>query len=185
MESFEIPCACSATLSVVAGQAGERIRCPSCGAERRVPRLGELRRLGGSAPASGTAATRGRTAGRAGPGGRSGWSVGHACVLAGGVVAATAALAAMRFDSGPGPRSVNEPAIREMVAATDLDTVLRAWKAFEQMGPQRGPPDLERRFQATTTIARLLWVVAAAGGLLAAIGGAVMLAAGSRAQPGT
>lgn len=181
MESFEIPCACSATLSVAAGQAGERIRCPSCGAERRVPRLGELRRLGGSAAPG---AAPGRVVGRPGTSVRPGWSVGHACVLAGGLVAAAAALAAARFGSGPGPRSVDEAGIREMVAATDLGTVLGAWRAFEQMGPQRGPPDLERRFQATTTIARLLWAVAGAGGLVAAGGAAFILAGGSRPRPG-
>lgn len=179
MERFEIPCACSATLSVVAGQAGERIRCPSCGAERRVPRLGDLRRLGGAA----AGAAPGRVAGRLVPLPRSGWSVGHACMLAGCLVAATAALAATRFGSGSGPGSVDESAIHQMVEATDFGTVIRAWKAFEQMGLQRGPPDLERRFQATTTITRLLWVVAGAGALLAAGGGALLLAGGAKSGP--
>lgn len=198
MESFEIPCGCSASLSVVAGQAGERIRCPACGAELRVPRLGELRRLGRSAQgmsahgAHGVHGVHGATAGDgsgrgAGPRGPvtgRGWSFGHACMLAGGVVAVSAALAAARFGTAPGPQSVNERGIRDMVAATDFETVLRAWKAFEQMGPQAGPPDWERRYQATTTIARLLWVVAGAGAVLATVGGALILAGGSRPRTG-
>ena len=104
-------------------------------------------------------------------------------MLAGCLVAATAVLAATRFGSGAEPGSVDESAIHEMVEATDFDTVLRAWKAFEQMGLQRGPPDLERRFQATMMIVRLLWVVAGAGALLAAGGGALLLAGGTRAGP--
>jgi hypothetical protein len=180
MESFEIPCECSATLSVVAGQAGERIRCPSCGAERRVPRLGELRRLGG-AP-SGVDPDRGVD--RPGQPARSGWSFGHACVMAGCLVGATATFAALLFNARHGPGAVNETAIREQVAATDLGTVLGAWKAFEQIGLQSGPPRVERRFQATLTIARLLWVVAGAGAVVAAGGAAVILTGGSRAQRG-
>jgi hypothetical protein len=192
MESFEIPCGCSASLSVVAGQAGERIRCPACGGELRVPRLGELRRLGRSAHGMSAHAAQGaragdglgRDAGPRGPLTGRRWSFGHACMLAGGVVAVSAALAAARFGTAPGPQSVNERGIREMVAATDFETVLRAWKAFEQMGPQAGPPDWERRYQATTTIARLLWVVAGAGAVLATVGGALILAGGSRPHAG-
>lgn len=178
-ETFELSCDCSAKIPVAIGQAGERVRCPSCGAERQAPRLGDLRRLGNRLvdvrPLNGTGA--GRT-GSAAPR----WSAGHACAFAGSIVALLAGLAAALFGNVPTLSPVNESAIREMVRSTDLSTVLRVWQTFEQQGPQRGPPDQEKRLQAAKTVSRLLWLVTGAGALLAIGGGVAVLASGARPQ---
>ena len=191
METFELRCACSATIPVVAGQAGGRARCPSCGVEQPVPRLGALRRLGtsshagqashalhggsgGTASASAARTTDGKH--RRDAGARRPWSIGHACLLAGGIVALAASLGAWQYGSTPtGSSWVDEVAIRQLVRSSSLDAVLRAWQVFERNGPQPPPPNQERRERAASTIASLLWVIASAGAVVAAGGAAAIL----------
>ncbi len=170
MRSFEVRCACSAAIPVTAGQAGGVVTCPACGAAVRVPRLGDLR------PTANAAADR--------MAGGSRWSVGHACVLAGGLVAGLATLAGWGVTvSAPRTPPVNEAGIRAAVEASNLEAVLAAWRHFDQFGLP--PPEMvgdrrsERRAQATTMIARLLWGAAALAGLIAIGGAATLLFGGS------
>jgi hypothetical protein len=184
METFELRCACSATIPVVAGQAGGRARCPSCGVEQPVPRLGALRRLGTSSHAGqashalhgGSGGTASASSARTTDIARRPWSIGHACLLAGGIVALAASLGAWQYGSTPtGSSWVDEVAIRQLVRSSSLDAVLRAWQVFERNGPQPPPPNQERRERAASTIASLLWVIASAGAVVAAGGAAAIL----------
>lgn len=199
METFELRCGCSATIPVVAGQAGGRARCPSCGVEQAVPRLGVLRRLGTSSRAGqASPAPHGTAGGTTAPSAagitdvphrhdaatRRPWSIGHACLLAGGIVALAASLGAWQYGPTPtGSSWVDEVAIRTLVRSSNLDAVLRAWQVFERNGPQPPPPNQERRERAASTIAGLLWVIASAGAVVAA-GGAVSILATRVASPG-
>lgn len=115
---------------------------------------------------------------------RPSWSVGHACLLGGGVVTLAAALGAWQFSATPaGPSWVDEAGIRELVRASSLDAVLRAWQVFEQSGPQPPPPNQERRAQATSRIAGLLWIIASVGAVVA-VAGAVSILTLVDASPG-
>lgn len=176
MQTFEVRCSCSALIPVTAGQAGERIDCPACGSAVRVPRLGDLRRVAVE-PA----------AGRGAP--SANWSAGHACILAGGLVAALAGLAAWWMTaSTPVAPPINEAGIRAAVEASPLESVLAAWRSFDQFGlppPELvGDPRIERRTQATSMLAGLLWGIAAVAGLIALGGVAALLAVGGKTAPG-
>ena len=50
MSKYLLTCGCGASVPVDAGQAGERIACPSCGAQLEVPTLRKLRHLPVAAP---------------------------------------------------------------------------------------------------------------------------------------
>lgn len=147
-------------------------RCPTCGAERPVPRLGELARLEVAA------------AEPAAPTGRS-WNAGRAWLLAGLVAAISGSAVAvgLRF-ARAGVAPINEPGIRAAVAAAPIDEALAAWRAFERHGFDRrssGEEDRRKRHaQALQDLERVAWCAAAAGLVAAAAGGAI--AAGSRSR---
>jgi hypothetical protein len=168
MKRFLLPCDCSARIEVTAGQAGDRVRCPACGDEQTVPRLGDL---GGLEVAPDDVRPRRR------------WTVGHACCLAGMLIAAVASggAIALRSWATGGPLAADDD-IRAAVAATDIGAVHQAWALMARSGVERPPLPEEARsqriYRSADAFARLLWTIAAGGAALAAAG--LIL---SRSQP--
>jgi hypothetical protein len=160
MKRFLLPCGCSARIAVTAGQAGDRLRCPACGSELTVPRLGDLGRLE-AAPED---VHRGRR-----------WTVGHACALAGLLTAIFATGGALGLRSwATGEPLVADDEIRTAVAATDIGAVHRAWISMTRSGVERPPLPEEARsqriYRSADGFARLLWTIAAGGAALAVVG---------------
>lgn len=160
MKRFLLPCGCSARIAVTAGQAGDRVRCPACGAEQTVPRLGDLGDLEEASE-------------QVRP--RRGWTVGHACGLAGFLIAVVASGGAIGLRSWAtgGPLTADDD-IRAAVAATDIGAVHRAWASMARSGVERPPLPEEARsqriYRSADAFARLLWTIAAGGAALAAAG---------------
>ncbi len=160
MKRFLLPCDCSARIAVTAGQAGDRVRCPACGAEQTVPRLGEL---GGLEEAPDEVRPRRR------------WTLGHACGLAGLLIAVVASAGAigLRALATGGPLAADDD-IRAAVAASDIGAVHRAWASMARSGVERPPLPEEARsqriYRSADAFTRLLWTIAAGGAALAAAG---------------
>lgn len=175
MTRYLLPCSCSRRIAVTAGQAGGTVRCPECGAELAVPRLGALGRL---EPA--VAGLERRPAG-------AGWNAARACLLGGVVVAIGAAATASWLR---GWRSViaplDEAAVRAVVAAAPPAVVHDSWLAFERYGITRpAVPEEERRLRQARALRGLetaAWLTAAAGAA-AGVAGAVVGAWHGRGQP--
>jgi hypothetical protein len=200
MKRYLLPCVCSARIAVSAGQAGDRIRCPACGAEQPVPRLGELARLEQATDAGSERHTPGHfrpqgehpvpgrplanrpwTAGHWAAGSwttgsmaTGSWTAAHACLLAG--------LFAMLLGGGAAvvvqaTRSavVDADMIRMAVQGGSIVDIHQAWQAFARQGVERPiMPDeaqLLRQAGIATAVGRLLWGVAALGLVLAIAGG--------------
>lgn len=133
------------------------MRCPACGAEQSVPRLGDLGGLE-EAPEEGRPRRR--------------WTVGHACCLAGLLIAVVASAGAIGLRAwATGVPLVADDDIRAAVAATDIGAVHRAWASMARSGVERPPLPEEVRSQrihrSADAFARLLWTIAAGGAALA------------------
>ena len=158
---YRIPCGCGAQVLVGPGNAGGQVVCERCGGTLEVPRLRDLEAFVVAEPAS--QARR--------------WRAPHGWLLAGGVVAALAAGAALlvpRFLAGP-PRLPDEAMIRAAIESVDAATIYQAWQAMRGSGVDRGTLPEELRLQqaagAAGRIAAVLWTVAAAGTVAAVAGG--------------
>lgn len=169
MKTYRIPCTCSAAAVVGAGQAGGTVECPACGATLAVPRLRDLEPF--ALAAAVTPATRPRR--------------GRPLLLLGLVILAgsmATAFAAQRYAVAVAERLPDEPTIRFGVGQADAKTIYEVWKMMRRAGVDRGPLPDELRAQqtamSTERIARFLWVAAAAGGVIAAIGGTLGVLAG-------
>lgn len=161
MKRYLLRCPCSHQVVVAAGQAGGSVRCPECGSERVVPRLGELGRLEPAAAESADA------------GGR-GWGAAQAWVFAGVATALVGAAVAGWLRGGrAGVAPLDEPAIRAAVAATGADQIHESWLAFEQQGIARPPWDEEQRrirqAEALGVLEGVAWFAAAAGCVVAVV----------------
>lgn len=159
MTRYLLPCSCSRRIAVGASQAGGAVRCPACGAEVAVPRLGQLATLDRD-HAEPAAVPR--------P-----WDAARAWLLVGVVVACGAALAAVMlrgWRSAGAP--LDEQAVRSAVAAAPIAAVHESWLEFEQLGIVRPPvPEEERRVRQARALAgveTIAWLVAAAGASTAA-----------------
>jgi hypothetical protein len=195
MKRYLLPCVCSARIAVSAGQAGDRIRCPACGAEQPVPRLGELARLEqatdagserhtqghfrpqGERPAQGRPlANRPRESGSwtAGSWTTGSWTAAHACLLA-GLFAMLLGGAAAVIVQATRSAVVDADMIRMAVQGGSIVDIHQAWQAFAHQGVERPiMPDeaqLLRQAGIATAVGRLLWGVAALGLVLAIAGG--------------
>lgn len=168
MQRYLLPCSCSHRIPVAAAQAGGKVRCPDCGAERDVPRLGELSRLEVAAVES--------------PSAGAGWGAAQACLMAGIVAVAVGLsaavwLRALRSAAVP----LDERAIRESAAVAPADEIHRSWLVFERQGIVRPPFAEEQRMLRQARMLSPLetgaWIVAGIGGAVAA---AAFIAAGSR-----
>lgn len=160
MKRYLLPCSCSRRIAVTAAQAGGAVRCPGCGADVAVPRLGALGLL--EAPVEEPAAAEARD-----------WNAARALVLA-GIIAATIAVAAAGWlrvrRSAVAP--IDEPVIRTAVAAAPADQVHASWLEFKRQGIARPPGREEQRrqqhAQALAALEAVAWGAAVAGCLLAA-----------------
>jgi hypothetical protein len=166
MKRYVLPCICSARVPVTAGQAGDQVRCPRCGTDLPVPRLGELARLAEIAVGDGDGAPP-RHAVRP-------WTAGHACLLAGIVIAVLAAAAATIVQSTR-TAAIDEAMIRRAVRAEEIVAIHQAWESFARQGVERplipAEAQLLRRAAGAVAVGRLLWAIAASGTLLAISGG--------------
>ena len=139
MATYQLSCACGATVAVGRGQAGGRTTCPGCGTTLPVPRLGELTRL----PPTRHAAPAGRT-----------WTAAHACLLGGAVTAVVSLASAAFLRAAPPPAFANDM-IRAAVAAASTADVYRAWRGFAQSGVARpATPDEPENVPVSATVAR-------------------------------
>jgi hypothetical protein len=158
---------CGLQIAVTAGQAGDRVTCGGCGTDVAVPRLGDLARL----PRSDAMPATSRP--------RSSWTAGHACLWSGLVIAGLSSVAALALQSPPGP-AVDEDRIRTAFRAGSIVDVYQIWQGLERVGVARPPTDAEQdvllRTRARGGIARVVWLAAAAGGVLAAVGATAMAA---------
>jgi len=177
-QMFRLPCRCSATVTILPGQAGSRQTCPACGGTIEVPRLRDL------APFA-VAAER--------PSGPR-WRPAHAWLFVGGLVAVAAAIAALligSFDGGASVRLPDEQVIRRVIEASDAATIHAAWRSLRQSSVDRGAMPAEvlvqRAAGSASRIALLLWAVAALAGLAAVAGLAALARAGAviRSPPAT
>lgn len=160
MKRYLLPCGCSERIVVSAGQAGDAVECPACGARLTVPRLGGLAALELAAEA---------------PSPRRQWTVGQGWGFAGLLIAAIAAPAALGLRAWPvATPLVGDAEIRAAVAATDIAMVHRAYREMARSGVRRPPLPDEARNQRLSRSAELfsglLWAVAAGGAVLAAVG---------------
>ena len=172
MKRHLLPCPCSRRIEVAPAQAGGTVRCPDCGRELAVPRLGDL---------AGLEAVADRTASAP----QAAWGPAQACLLAGLVVAAVAAAAGgwlglRRLGVAP----VDEAAIVHSVATAPAERVFEAWLNYQRQGIARPPQaDELRRFrqaESLAALARVAWAVAAAGVGLAALAALVIVGSGGR-----
>lgn len=157
---YRVPCRCSADVVVGPGQAGGRVACPSCGAAIDVPRLRDLEAF--AVAAAPTASRRWRAC--------QGW------LLLGATIAATAAAAASFIGMRGLAAASSLPdaaAIRAAIDSVDAVTIHQAWRAMRFSGVDRGALPEELRLQQLAgvagSISRLLWAIAALGGLVAVI----------------
>lgn len=172
--TFLMPCPCSASVSVTAGQAGGRVVCPACGREIEVPRLRDLaayavdHAAAASVPRSGVA---------------------RGLVVAGCAIAiSAAALAVVLVPIGglffPQPPTVAE--IRAAINAAPSTDVHAAWQSMATSGVARPPTQQELRLQQfaahASGVAKLLWGVSGIGIVMALVG--VAIAASERAAGG-
>jgi len=173
MTRYLLPCPCSQRIVGAPGQAGGTVRCPGCGADVPVPRLGALERLEKDAPAVGS---------RGAP---VPWNAARALVMAGvvctlGAAATAAALRGWRTAEDP----VDETALRSAVTAAPVSEAHQSWLDFERLGIATRPVADEvrrwRRDRALGSLETVAWVTAAVGAAIAAIGAAV---AASRRRP--
>jgi hypothetical protein len=154
MTRYLLPCSCSRRIAVGASQAGGSVRCPACGGEVAVPRLGQLATLDRD-HAEPDAVSR--------P-----WDAARAWLLVGVVVACGAVLVSVMlrgWRSAVAP--LDEQAVRSAVAAAPIAEVHEAWLEFERLGIVRPPvPEEERRVRQARALAgveAVAWLVVAAG----------------------
>lgn len=160
MDRYRLPCDCGGLLEVAAGQAGDRVRCKTCGADMLVPRLGELSRLERVPRPERT---------------RQPWSVGQAIGLAGGCFAVLSAVAALMI--GPCSQAaptVDTTGIQAAVSAADAGTIYRGWQAMDRNGIRRPLlPEEERAgriHRFASSMSRLMWGGVAIGAAGLAVG---------------
>lgn len=162
MKTFLLPCSCSHAIVITTGQAGGRVTCPACGRAVDVPKLRDFATL--QATEAGQSGGRGR------------WRLSHACMLAGGVTAVAAWLAAAVLGRPPAS-TFNADTIRANVAAASDRQIYEAWKQLSQSGVARLPLPDEKRLQQTASfrqgISRGLVVIGGAGAVVAALGAAL------------
>ncbi len=159
MKTFRLPCECSHVIMVTTGQAGGVVNCPACGREVAVPKLRDFGQLEVVEAAAGTP--------------RTGWRLAHACMLAGGVTAVLAWVAAAVLSVAP-QATITAETIRANVAAASDKQIFEAWKALSQSGVARPPlPEenrLQQRSQCWEGVSRGLLAIGAVGAVVGLAG---------------
>lgn len=159
MKRYLLPCRCSRTIVVTAAQAGGAVRCSACNADVVVPRLGALGSLEAEVDEPAGQPVRD-------------WNAGRALLLAGVVVALVAVVTAGWLRSRRAAVApLDEPLIREAVAAAPSDEVHASWLEFARQGIGRPPLREEQRqlrhAQSLAALEMAAWIAAAAGCMLA------------------
>jgi hypothetical protein len=170
MKTFRLPCECSHAIVVTTGQAGGVVNCPACGREVAVPKLRDFSQLEVVEARTGTP--------------RTGWRLAHACMLAGGVTAVLAWVAAAVLSVSP-QATITAETIRANVAAASDKQIFEAWKALSQSVVARPPLPEEKRLQQRSHfwqgVSRGLLVIGAVG-VLVGLAGVGMWSAGRGQQ---
>lgn len=155
-KTFLLPCACSAMIEVVAGQAGGEAVCAACGRSAQVPKLRELSALAVKSPSAPPVRP---------------WSTAQAVTLAGSLLAALSWGAAAFI--GAVPTAAYSPTdIRFQVDAADDLRLYQALLDFAAASPNRMPMRdevmLRRKAEFAGGISRALYAVGGLGAIAAA-----------------
>lgn len=174
MTAYLLPCRCGADIAVTAAKAGGMVSCPACGGETQVPKL---RDLAGLRPATSSARS------SASPRGGS-WTAAHTMLLAGTLVATASGLGSLAFVP-PEVIMMDSEKIRDSVMSAPTDEVLSVMRTrLARAGIQRPPTGDEARSIARSDfyvfLRDSLRLVAAAGAIVALLGGAWILLRGRR-----
>jgi len=166
---FLLPCACSASIEIVAGQAGGAVECPACGRRNEVPKLRDMAALPLKAE---PAARRQRT-----------WNAAQSVALAGALVALLSWAGAAYM--GWLPSGVySAAAIRAEVNRADDLQLFQALQDFAEASvnrmPMREEVMLRRRAQFSKGVSRALVGLGGLGALTAA---AAWLGGGKGSRP--
>jgi len=158
---FLLPCECSASIEVVAGQAGGAVDCPACGRQTVVPKLRDMAALAVKADQS---AVRQRT-----------WSVAESVAL-GGAIVALLSWAGAAYTVWLPKAAFPAEAIRSDVDRSDDQRLYQALQDFAEASvnrmPMREEVMLYRKTQFAAGVARAL---AGFGGLAALAAAAAWL----------
>lgn len=166
---FLLPCECSASIEVVAGQAGGAVECPACGRRTAVPKLRDMAALPVKADQS---ATRKRT-----------WGTAQSVAL-GGAVVALLSWAGAAYTVWLPTSAFPAAAIRSDIERSDDQRLYQALRDFAEASvhrvPMREEVMLHRRTQFATGVARAL---AGFGGLAALAAAAAWLGSATGRRP--
>lgn len=169
-KTFLLPCGgCQRDIDVVAGQAGDRVECPSCGQWNDVPKFRDLSQLQIKPQAD---RSRPRD-----------WGLPQAVALAG--VACAVLAWGMAAVVGSTPKAALDTAvIRANIDAGDDAALYRSLQEYAQATVDRGPVlievDLQRRTLFAQRVSRALFVIGGLGALAAAGAGCAVLASAKR-----
>lgn len=178
MAGYLLPCRCGADIVVTTAAAGGIVTCPACGDESPVPKLRDLSAL---EPAASTARSRTRTGARE-------WTAAHTMLLAGALIAAACGLGSVALVP-PEVKFVDSGAIRDSVMSVPTDEVLSRFRERLAISGIERPPTIdEARSMARSDfyvfLRDALRIVAAAGALVALLGGTWLLLRGGRGVAG-
>jgi hypothetical protein len=166
---FLLPCACSASIEVVAGQAGGAVDCPACGRKNAVPKLRDMAALAVKADAS---TVRQRT-----------WTVAESVAL-GGAIVALLSWAGAAYAVWLPKAAFPVEAIRSDIERSDDQRLYQALQDFAEASvnrmPMRDEVMLHRKTQFATGVSRAL---AGLGGLAALAAAAAWLGGTTGRRP--
>ncbi|MEI8070226.1 MAG: hypothetical protein WCI09_01425 [Planctomycetota bacterium] len=171
MKTYLLPCVCLQDLCVNAGQAGGVLSCPACGRSVAVPKFRDMQAL----PESVLPLSRPQRS----------WTVFHALVLAGTLLAFLSGTAV--FLIGSPPKAVVDAAtIRIAVAAASDQKIFTAWQNISRSGVDRSPtPEEQTLLHLSQFTAGISWAFTVIGvlGVVLAMGGFLPMALGCCQSP--
>lgn len=169
-KTFLLPCeSCRHEIDVVAGQAGDRVQCPSCGQLNDVPKFRDLGQLQIKTQADGNRHRH--------------WGLPQAVALA-GVACAVLAWGVAAVVGSTSKAALDADSIRANINAGDDAALYRSLQDYAHSSVDRGPlvieVDLQRRTLFAQRVSRALYVIGGLGALAAAGAGCAMLASAKR-----
>jgi|GEM_PF-503927 len=166
MKTYLLPCVCLTELCVNAGQAGGVLKCPACGSSVTVPKFRDMQGL----PESFSPLSRPQRS----------WTVCHALVLAGTLLALLSGTAVFLIGSPP-EAVVDAATIRMAVAAASDQKIFKAWQNMSRSGVARPPTPEEQTLlqlsQFSSGISGAFTILGVLGAVLA-VGGFLPIALG-------
>lgn len=178
MAGYLLPCGCGADIVVTTAKAGGIVTCPACGGESQVPKLRDLSAL---RPAASTVRSRSTMGARE-------WTAAHTMLLAGTLIAAACGLGSVALVP-PEVKFLDSRAIRDSVMSVPTDEVLSRFRERLAISGIERPPTIDEarsiaRSDFYVFLRDSLRVGAAAGALVALLGGAWILLRRGRAATG-